>query len=139
MISRRNFLLMGSAAGAFAVTGGGAALVLSDPYRGWITATLMRSLPGFDLESAGLARFIEEYSARRRDNIRLRIFAAAERWFDTRWALPNEMASDFEEEERRIVSDFLLGSDFFQNYPKGVTTITYFGVAEACTSPFATF
>ena len=140
MIGRRKFLLMGSAAGALLVLGGsGAAFVWSDRYRGWIEATLRRAVPGYNLELTGLARFVEDYNAHKEGGLRLRLFAAAERLVDAKWALPAKMAADVEEEERRIVSHFLLGSDFFQNYPNGTKMITYAGSTEACGSPFATF
>lgn len=136
MVRRRKFLVM-SAAGTLAIVGGGA-FVLTDRYRGWIHATLQRSLPGYSLQASGLTRFVEEYNARKQGNTRLRLFAAAQRLVDAKPVLPEEMAADFEAEERRIVSDFLIGSDFFDNYPNGPKEITYRGVAEAC-SPFATF
>jgi len=140
MMRRRKFLLMGTAAGALVgIAGSGTALVLSDRYSGWIRDVLARALPGYDLVSVGLARFIDEYNQRKPGNAKLRVFAAAERLVDARWVLPKKMAADVEEEERRIVSDFLLGSDFFQNYPDGPKTIAYTGLAEACSSPFATF
>lgn len=118
---------------------GGGAVLLADPYKRWITATLERSLAGYTLEPNGLSLFIAAYYARRQDNTRLRMFAAAEVLIDAKWALSQGMAEDTEEEEREILSDFLIGSDFFDNYPKGSKTITYRGPAEACGSPFATF
>jgi hypothetical protein len=140
MIGRRKLLALGTALGTVAVMGGGtAAFVLTDRYRGWLRFTLARSLPGYSLEPDGFERFVEDYNVRKPDSTKLRIFAAAERLTDANWALPGEMAADVEQEERRIVSDFLLGSDFFQNYPDGAKTITYAGMPEACSSPFATF
>jgi hypothetical protein len=139
MIRRRTFLLMGTAFAALVgVGGGGAAFVRSDRFSGWIRATLLRALPGYDLEPAGLARFIDDYNQRKR-GIKLRLFAAADRFVDANWALPKKMATDVEEEERLIVSDFLLGSDFFQNYPDGPKIITYIESPDACGNPFATF
>lgn len=140
MTSRRQLLLLGTATGALAIIGGGAAgLVMMDGYRGWIQSILRRSLPGYELDPEGLERFVDEYSARKSNNKKLRVFAAAERLIDVKWALPNDMADDVEEEERRIVSDFLLGSDFFRNYPDGAKIVTYSGAPETCSSPFATF
>jgi hypothetical protein len=141
MASRRKFLFIGGvAAGTLAIAGGGAAgFVLSDRYQGWIEEVLRRSLPGYDLEPNGLARFTEEYYAQRKDNARLRLFAATQTLFDTKWALTHEMTRNVDKEERLIISDFLIGSDFFENYPKGPKQITYRGRAEACGSPFATF
>lgn len=139
MIGRRKLLLMGVAAGALAVVGGsGAALVAMDRYRGWIREILQRSLPGYGLEPNGLAQFIDEYYERRKSATKLRLFAAAQRVVNAKVALPEEMAADVEEEERLILSDFLLGSDFFESNPDGPKEVTYRGAAEAC-SPFATF
>lgn len=140
MTSRRRLLLLGTAAGAVAVIGGGGAgLVMMDGYRGWIRSTLRRALPGYSFDPEGFERFIDEYNSRRSSNKKLRLFAAAQRLADVKWALPNDMTADVEEEERRIVSDFLVGSDFFQNYPDGSKIIIYSAAPEACGSPFATF
>ena len=140
MISRRR-LLLGTAASALAVAGGGVAgLLMLDGYRGWIRLVLLRALPGYEFEPEGLDQFVTEYNARKKwRSKKMRAFAAVEHVLDVKWALPTDMADDVEEEERRIVSDFLLGSDFFQNYPDGAKVITYSAAPEACSSPFATF
>jgi hypothetical protein len=49
------------------------------------------------------------------------------------------MAARLAAEERVILTDFLIGSDFFQNYPNGPKHITYRGKPGACVSPFAKF
>jgi hypothetical protein len=58
---------------------------------------------------------------------------------DAKSLLPGEMASRIEDEECRIFSAFLVGSDFFDNDPVHARKITYLGLPPACTSPFATF
>lgn len=140
MISRRR-LLLGTAAGAVAVAGGGVAgLLILDGYRGWIRLVLLQALPGYELEPEGLDQFVTAYNARKKwRSKKMRAYAAVEHVLDVNWALPTDMAEDVEDEERRIVSDFLLGSDFFQNYPDGPKIVTYSGLPEACVSPFATF
>ena len=131
---------MGSAIGAFAIVGGaGAAFVATDRYRGWIGEILRRSLPGYDFDPGGLDRFVNDYNAQSGRALKLRVFAAAENFIDAKPALPAGMASDVEDEERLILTDFLVGSDFFETYPNGPKVITYRGVPEACASPFATF
>ena len=131
--------MSGVATGTLALVGGGAvAFVYFDEFEWWIRNTLRLALPGYDLEPNGLAQFIEEYYETRKDNGRLRLFAATERLMG-RWALSDEMASDIDEEERKIISDFLIRSDFFTNYPDRSKRITYRGIADACGSPFATF
>jgi hypothetical protein len=140
MISRRR-LLLGSAAGAVVVAGGGfAGLLILDGYSSWIRLILQRALPGYELEPEGLDQFVAAYHARKKwKSKRMRAYAAIEHVIDINWALPTDMAEDVEDEERRIVSEFLLGSDFFQNYPDGAKIVTYAGLPEACVSPFATF
>jgi hypothetical protein len=140
MTSRRKFLLLGTAIGGLAVAGGGAALlVLTDRHKGWIQATLERALPGYSFERAGLDRFVDDFNHGHRQSMRLKLFATSQHLIDARWALPEKMAAKVAQEERLIVSDFLLGSNFFQSYPNGPKTITYSGAPEACASPFATF
>ena len=63
----------------------------------------------------------------------------AESIVDARWMLPKRMALRIEDEERDVLTEFLIGSDFFQQYPYGARTITYNGWRTACKSPFATF
>jgi hypothetical protein len=140
MQKRRTFLLMGSAMGAFALAGGaGAAYVATDRYRGWIRQTPRRSLPGYSFDQEGLDRFVDDYNAQSGRALKLRVFAAAENFVDVKPDLPAGMASDVEDDERLILTDFLVGSDFFENYPNGPKVITYRGAPEACASPFATF
>jgi len=53
--------------------------------------------------------------------------------------MPAAMAERLAAEERTILTDFLIGSDFFQTYPGGPKQITYSGKPAACVSPFARF
>ena len=137
MVSRRRFLLLGGGAAGALIVGGGTGYVFTDRFRGWIRDTLERSLPGYSLDPAGLAQFAEEYYAKRKNHDALRLFAAAQGLFNAKWALPRKMAIDVQEEERMILTDFLIGSDFFDNYPDGPKTVTWRGLPEAC-NPFAT-
>ena len=138
MVPRRRFLLLGGGAAGALFVGGGTGYVFTDRFRGWIRDTLESSLPGYSLEPAGITHFADEYYAKRRDHDALRLFAAAQSVIDAKWALPRKMAVDVQEEERQILTDFLVGSDFFDNYPNGPKIVTYRGQPEAC-NPFATF
>jgi hypothetical protein len=140
MIGRRAFLLMGTAIGGMAAIGAaGSTYVAVDRYEGWIHKILQRSLPGYSFEPEGLATFIDEYNARQGRSIKYRLFAAAEGLVDSKAMLPDRQEAHVVERERKILSDFLLGSDFFENYPNGSKTITYRGKPVACVSPFAAF
>ena len=119
------------------VAGGGAAVLLTDPFEPWIRGLLERSLPGYSLERSGLAQFVSEYKAKRKASRRLRVFATAQRLVNAKWLLPRDVVEDFESEERKIVSDFLVGSNFFEKYPNGPRQITYRGRLGSCGNPFA--
>jgi hypothetical protein len=136
-MNRRNFLIASGAAGGLAVVGGGVFL-LTDNYHGWVKSILRRSLPGYAIEPKGLTLFIDEHFAHRKSH-KKRLLAAAEGVADLKPIMPAAMARRFMEEERVILTDFLVGSDFFQNYPGGPKEITYSGKPAACVSPFARF
>jgi hypothetical protein len=129
---------MGAAAGVAVVAGGGT-FAIADHYHGWIRSTLRRWLPGYSFDPEGLALFFRDYYQKQGDAIKLRMFAAVEGVVDVKVVLPDELRRGVEEEERRIFSAFLVGSDFFDNYPNGPKTITYHGTPRACGSAFATF
>jgi hypothetical protein len=137
-MNRRKFLLLSSAAGGVAVLGG-LTYARTDHYSRWIQEILHRDLPGYTLEPNGLTQFVDEYFNRQHGDIRLRLFAAAEGIMDIDPVLPATKARKVVEEERRILTKFLLGSDFFANYPGGPKVITYQGMPRACINPFARF
>jgi hypothetical protein len=136
-MNRRNFLIVSGAAGGLAVAAGGV-FVLSDNYHGWVSGILHRSLPGYAIEPKGLAQFVDEHFAHQKSR-KKRLLAAAEGVVDLTPIMPAAMAERLAAEERMIVTDFLIGSDFFQNYPSGPKEITYSGKPAACVSPFARF
>lgn len=136
-MNRRNFLLLGSAAGGVAVMGGGAVFVKADKFHGWVTDVLRRALPGFEINQQGLALFLKEQFER--ESTREKAFAAVHGLVDVKWAVDGRRRKQLEEEERSILTNFLLGSDFFQNYPPGPTEVTYLGKQQGCSSPFAQF
>jgi hypothetical protein len=138
MVSRRQFMFMGAVGGA-AVIAGGAAFAITDQYHGWIHEILKRWLPGYRFDPEGLALFIRDYNKKQGHALKLRTFAAVEGVVDVKVLLPDELRRQVEEEERRVFSAFLVGSDFFDNYSNGPKTITYRGTPQACGSPFATF
>ena len=81
-----------------------------------MSGILHRSLPGYAIEPKGLALFIDEHFARQKSR-KKRLLAAAQGVLDLTPMMPAAMAKRFAAEERMIVTDFLIGSDFFQNYP----------------------
>ena len=131
-------MLLASTIAAGGAAGFGAAL-LANGYRNWVVRVLQEALPGYSYEAAGLDRFLEDYRPLHLDGIKFQMLGAAETIFDARLLLPDRKRQYIGDEERDLLTEFLIGSDFFQQYPHGATIITYDSRRRACRSPFATF
>ena len=134
---RRRFLIGGIAA-AFAIAattfswnryGTGRAL--------WIEDVVRRNLPAIRLDEPSLAVFINDVLAgdlltqRKR---RIWLFAHQTMpWLTTR--MP-EIHETMERLERLVLSDYLIGSNFFRVPDPRQETITYYGRPPACGNPF---
>jgi hypothetical protein len=136
MMKRRRFLALGAAAGGMAAVG---AALFSNGYRSWVVSVLERALPGYSYDPAGLDLFVEERASSHTSALKFRLLGAAESVVDAKWIMPRRVVHYIEDEERGVLTDFLIGSDFFQQAPYGGRTITYNGRRTACVSPFATF
>jgi hypothetical protein len=111
--------------------------LFANGYRSWLLEALRRALPGYSF--AGLDQFIDDHRSRNRDSIKFQMLGAAESVFGARALLPEGTRRYIDDEERDVVTEFLLGSDFFQHAPDGPREITYAGRAVICRSPFAVF
>jgi hypothetical protein len=136
MMKRRHFLALGAAAGGMAALG---AVLVGNGYRNWLVGVLERALPGYSYDQVGLDLFAEEHASRHARALKFRLLGAAESIVDARWVMPARMMHRIEDVERDVLTEFLIGSDFFQLYPHGAGTITYVGRSKACASPFAVF
>lgn len=139
-MTRRELLLGFVGTGLVALLGGATFLLAHDNYGPWIIEVLQSYLPGHTFDPEGLARYIREYTAKKNGEtaLKLETYALAEQLFDPTWIAPAAIAEKVAEEERRIVTGFLMGSDFFYDDPPP-RTITYQGRDGACYNPFATF
>jgi hypothetical protein len=126
-------------AGAAAASGVllGAALVAGG-YKSWMRKLLERSLPGYSFNPEGLDLFLET-AAPESEGVKFRVFGAVEGIVDVKPLLPDGMELHADDEERRMLTEFILGSDFLEHYPDASREITYHGATGACQSPFATF
>jgi hypothetical protein len=136
MMSRRTFFALGVAAGGLVAAG---AALVANGYRYWIEASLREALPGYAFEPNGLTRFVDDYRAAHGEPMKFRLLGVVERVVEIEPLLPAGKAHRVEDEERQVVTEFLLGSDFFQHYPLAVKEIAYNGRTIACRSPFARF
>lgn len=133
---RRTFLALGAAAGGLTAAG---AVLLANGYRSWVLRSLRQALPGYSFDTAGLDLFLDEYRPRHSEAMKFQFFGAAESVFDARALLPDKTIEYIGDEERDVLTEFLVGSDFFEPGPDGPRKITYSGRAVVCRSPFATF
>jgi hypothetical protein len=136
MINRRAFLTLAAGAGGIAI---GGATLFANGYESWIVGVLRRALPGYAFDPAGLEQFIADYRSRHAKVSKFRLLGAAETVFQARSLLRRKTADRIENDERKVLTEFLIGSDFFQHYPPEGRKITYHGRAVVCKSPFAVF
>src|SRR5262245_7744815 len=111
MFTRRRMMVGAVGIVAAGVAGAIGVAVGGDGY-GLIGAILRRNLPGVSLSDAEIGRFVEAYwpefiaPPRRRD-------AVLRRWAVLAHAIGSEIMIS-EETEREIVTEFLIGSNFFE-------------------------
>lgn len=139
MLTRRRVVAGGLAVGAAAVLGGGTLVAFRQNYAGWLGEVLARALPGHAIEPEGFELFVREYVARKRAQraIKLEFYALAESLSNPAPLLPAGLAKNIADEERRIVTEFMMKSDFFLQKP-APRTVVYLGEQTVC-NPFAEF
>jgi hypothetical protein len=139
--TRRRLVIAGSAMMLTGAAGGiwiGSRL---DGRKAWIESVLRENLPGIDLDPDSLASFIDDFAQRREFNDRRSDIAVM---MDQ--AVPL-IASNIEKADRRIdrmerlvVTQYLMGSNFFRVSDPRQETIFYSrGLGAACGNPFAVF
>jgi len=139
-VSRRR-LLWGGAASAIAV---GLASKLSFDYLtgqdAWIEKILRKNLPGIKLDEGSLALFFRDIRAKGiLQALRHRSAVLVDQTVPapTNWVGKLHRAN--EGRERLVLSEFLLGSNFFRTRDPTRETITYYGGSSVCGNPFAVF
>lgn len=139
MISRRK-LLLGSASGLFGLVGLRLGLVTPESA---VVAILRRQLAYLKLDDADIEQFARDYTAAGRTSLnKLRLVAAVEPLFRL---LPVGGAGPAAVRygEERVVTEFLLSSDFFVNGGDVEQPVRYLGVHDpwkpghVCRHPFA--
>jgi hypothetical protein len=107
----------------------------------WIESVLRENLPGIKLDPTSLAKFIEEFAQHRefsddKSNIAVMMDQAVP-------ALTRKLEKAdrrVDRMERLVVTEYLMGSNFFRVPDPRQETIFYSGsVGAACANPFAVF
>jgi hypothetical protein len=134
MLTRRR-MMVGAVGIVAAGVAGAVGIAVGGGKYGFIEAILRRNLPGVSLSDAEIGKFVEAYwpefisPPRRRDAALRRLTVLAHAM----------VRSDFmisEETERQILTEFLIGSNFFQLSDPKSTAIEFRGLAGACPNPF---
>ena len=137
--SRRRFLIASGA--VIAAAGAGFSGVrFAGSRTQWVASVIRDNLPGIAIDEESLAKFVEE--AVRSDALkpvthRLAVFAEQNvPWVTAR--IP-KVRNGLDKLERRVLTEFLLGSNFFRVPNPKQETIVYYGPAIACGNPFVSF
>lgn len=140
-LTRRGFLAAGAGAiVALSVAGN----VMWDRYAAsramWIEQVVRGNLPDVAIDEVSLASFVREVLAGdllKPHTHRIAVFAEhMAPWATVR--IP-KVRNGMEKLERRVLTEFLLGSNFFRVPDPKRTTIVYHGPALVCGNPFARF
>ncbi|MBM0103600.1 hypothetical protein JM946_02545 [Steroidobacter sp. S1-65] len=137
--SGRRKLLIAGAGGTVALGIFGAASwgSLSNYRASWVESVLRENLPGIDLDPASLQAYIKDILASermQRKEVKVTVFA--DRFVP--W-LPAHIAkarNGLEGLERYVLTEYLIGSNFFRVPDPKRETIVYSGRAVACINPF---
>jgi hypothetical protein len=138
--SRRRFLLGG---GAIVVAVGVGGKLSFDYWTGrvaWVEKVLRRHLPGIALDEDSLPLFFRDVRAKGilgSPKLRLAVLIDQTVPVASNWVV--KLRHAVERQERLVLTEFLLGSNFFRAEDPTRETITYFGRATACGNPFAAF
>lgn len=136
---RRRKLLIAGAGGTLALGIFGAASwgALSNYRASWVERVVRENLPGIDLDAASLQAFIKEILGNermQRATVKATVFA--DRFVP--W-LPAHIAKardGLEGLERFVLTEYLIGSNFFRVPDPKRETIVYGGRVVACINPF---
>jgi len=139
-MDRREVVIGGAALLGTAALGGFYVFNDDRAVRAWIEMTVRRHLPGARIDPDSLARFSADRMRELGSSLNHRIYAASLSAGVDISALSAALRDKVETFERKTVSDFLLGSNFFFLDDPTVQAVTYDGGgSNACRNPFAVF
>jgi hypothetical protein len=137
---RRRLLIAGSSVAVLGATGAIWIASRLDGRQAWIEAVVREHLPGIQLDSASLAAFAQSFAATRifaddKNSLAIKIDQAVP-------ALAQQVSKverRTERLKRRVITEYLTGSNFFRIEDPRKETIVYSGPLPACGNPFAQF
>lgn len=137
---RRRLLIAGSGVAVLGATGAVWIGSRMDGRQAWIEAVVREHLPDIQLDATTLTMFAKELAAGRlfaddKSNLAVKIDQAV----PAIAARVSKVERRTERLKRRVVTDYLTGSNFFRVADPRTETIVYSGALPACGNPFAQF
>ena len=136
--SRRKLLIVGAggtvALGIFGAASWGQ---LSNYRASWVERVVRENLPGIDLDGASLQTFVKDILASermQRKEVKVTVFA--DRFVPWLPAHISKARNGLEGLERYVLTEYLIGSNFFRVPDPKRETIVYSGMIVACRNPF---
>jgi len=135
----RRKLLIAGAGGVVALGALGAASwgQLTNYRASWVERVVRENLPGIDLDAVSLQAFVKDILASermQRKEVKVTVFA--DRFVPWLPAHISKARNGLEGLERYVLTEYLIGSNFFRVPDPKRETIVYSGIALACRNPF---
>lgn len=106
----------------------------------WIEAVVRRNLPGVRLDEESLAGFCQTLSEGPLfDSLRKRAGVTAAQTLPMMTGRVAYLADALDRLERQVLTEFLLGSNFFQLADPRTESVVHHGFTVVCAQPFAVF
>ena len=137
--SARRKLLMAGAGGVIALGALGAASWgnIANYRAAWIERVVRENLPGIDLDAESLQKFVQDMLANERmQRAEVKATVFADRFVPWLPAHISKARNGLEGLERFVLTEYLIGSNFFRVPDPKSVPIVYSGIALACRNPF---
>ena len=134
---RRNILIGAASAAALGIFGAAAWSPMRNYRASWVERVVRDNLPGIELDPSSLQTFVSymlEHERLRPALIRATIFA--DRFIPWLPAHISKARDGLAGLERQVLTEFLIGSNFFRVSDPKRETIVYHGAVLACINPF---
>lgn len=135
---RRKLLIVGvGGAAALGIFGAASWASLTSYRASWIERVVRENLPGIDLDPASLQTFIKDMLASermQRKEVKVTVFA--DRFVPWLPAHISKARNGLEGLERYVLTEYLIGSNFFRVPDPKRERIVYSGMIVACRNPF---
>ena len=97
-------------------------------------------LPKLQMADADMAAFVSDFISSDTDTSALemsvfRVMAPFVNLPPFRWVLPNKASRTIENFHQRVLTEFMMGSDFFETYAAGNPKVTYTGLFDPYQKP----